>query len=226
VPLAGTPLLEYTLEFLERGGIHDIILVTSTLPSQLRGYLSSSRWGQQDYPVRVKVVGMAVVRSVGDALREIDRQGLVKSDFVLLRGGLLTNLHLPFVVEEHRRIQALEKDKLLMTMVNSQGKNINNAFDSQRLGYSCCIAESRNLRDACLHVLDENQNASESTNYDFQQCLLLEHLEVYPDRKRLVHLSKEISSIHKDVTFRNDLSDCYIDICTPEVPYSFLEDSF
>lgn len=81
----------------------------------------------------------------------------------------------------------------------------------------CCIAESRNFRDGQLHVLDENQNAAQTTTYDFQQCLLLEQLEVYPDRKRLVHLSKEISSTHKDVTFRNDLSDCCIDICTPEV---------
>lgn len=76
---------------------------------------------------------MAVVRSVGDALREIDRLGLVKSDFVLLRGGVLTNLHLPFMIEEHRRIQALEKDKLLMTMVNSQARSVNDDFSIQRL---------------------------------------------------------------------------------------------
>ena len=221
IPLAGTPVLEYTLEFLERGGVEDIILVTSTLPHQLRTYLESSRWGERDYPVRVRVVSMAILRSEGDALREIDRQGLVKSDFVLIRGGVLTNLHLPFMVEEHRRIQALDKHKLLMTMVNSQ-VNTNNAFSSQRFGSRSHIAENRNLSDV-LHVLNEHENASETPTYDFQQCLLLEHLEVHPDRKKFLHLSKEIASNHKDVIFRNDLSDCYIDICTPEVPALFTE---
>jgi translation initiation factor eIF-2B subunit epsilon len=131
VPLAGTPLLEYTLEFLERGGVEDIILVTSVLTDQIRSYVVSSRWGERGYPVRVRVVGMAAVRSVGDALREIDRQGLVKSDFVLVRGGVLTNLPLPSVVEEHRRMRDLDKDKLLMTMVNIQ-MNVNPSLSNKR----------------------------------------------------------------------------------------------
>jgi hypothetical protein len=74
----------------------------------------------------------------------------------------------------------------------------------------------RNLRDARLHVLDE-ENAKETSTYDFHQCLLSEHLEVHPNKKKLVHLSKEITSIHKNVIFRTDLSDCFIEICTPEV---------
>jgi len=135
IPLAGTPLLEYTLEFLERGGVEDIILVTSTLTEQVRSYLLSSRWGERGYPVRVRVVGMAAVRSVGDALREVDRLGLVKSDFVLVRGGVLTNLSLLSVVEEHRRMRDLDRDKLLMTMVNIQ-MNANTSLSSKRCGIS------------------------------------------------------------------------------------------
>ena len=38
-PLAGTPLLAYTLEFLERGGVEDIILICSTLPTQVTSYI-------------------------------------------------------------------------------------------------------------------------------------------------------------------------------------------
>ena len=216
VPLAGTPVLEYTLEFLERGGVEDIILVTSTLTEQIRSYLLSSRWGERGYPVRVRVVGMAAVRSVGDALREIDRQGLVKSDFVLVRGGVLTNLPLPSVVEEHSRMRDLDKDKLLMTMVNIQN-NANTSLSIKRFGgYLVCVVDGRNIREARLHVLDE-QIATETSPYDFAQCLLSEHLEVHPNRKKLVHLSKEITSSHNNVLFRTDLSDCFIEICTPEV---------
>jgi translation initiation factor eIF-2B subunit epsilon len=106
-------------------------------------------------------------------------------------------------------------------MVNSQGNN-DHVFNSQRFGSCIQIADSRSLPDG-LHVLDEHQNVSETTTYNLQQCLLLEHLEVHPDRKKLVHISKEITSLHRDVIFRNDLSDCRIDICTPEVPALFTE---
>lgn len=85
--------------------------------------------------MRVRVVGMAAVRSVGDALREIDRQGLAKSDFVLVRGGVVTNLPLPSVVEEHRRMRDADKDKLLMTMVNIQN-NANPSLSIKRYGFS------------------------------------------------------------------------------------------
>ena len=78
------------------------------------------------------------------------------------------------------------------------------------------VADGRNIRDVRLHVLDE-QNAQETSTFEFQQCLLSEHLEVHPNQKKLVHLSKEITSSHKSVIFRTDLSDCFIEICTPEV---------
>jgi len=45
----------------------------------------------------------------------------------------------------------------------------------------------------------------------------------YSDRKGLIHLSKEITSKNTDVLLRNDLCDCNIEICTPEVPALFTE---
>ena len=76
----------------------------------------------------------------------------------------------------------------------------------------------RNLRDARVHVFDEG-NYSNSSEYEFHQCLLSEHVEVFPDRKRVLHLSKDITSKHKNILLRNDLYDCGIEICTPEVHY-------
>ena len=44
-----------------------------------------------------------------------------------------------------------------------------------------------------------------------------EHIDVHPDRTQFVQLSKEITAHHTDVLFRNDLYDCNIEICSPEV---------
>ena len=40
--------------------------------------------------------------SVGDALRDIDAKGLIKSDFVLVNGDLISNMKLKKVIENHR----------------------------------------------------------------------------------------------------------------------------
>lgn len=116
-PLAGTPILGYTLESLERGGVEDVFLIGSHNFTQIESYVASSRWGEPNYPVKVRTIAAARAQSVGDALREIDRLGVVKSDFVLVRGGLLSNLPIPSLVEEHRRKKEVDKDAMLMTMV-------------------------------------------------------------------------------------------------------------
>jgi translation initiation factor eIF-2B subunit epsilon len=130
-PLAGTSILAYTLEFLERGGINEIILVCSRLSAQIEDYLISSRWGEKGYPVKVQVVVTPTIRSTGDALREIDRLGIAKSDFVLVRGGVLSNLPLPSVIEEHRQRREEDKDGMLMTIVTMPTET-HTAFSDKR----------------------------------------------------------------------------------------------
>ena len=130
-PIAGTQILAYTLEFLERGGVEDVILISSRKTAQLQSYLMSTRWGEKGYHVKVRVVSVAAARSTGDALREIDRLGLVKADFVLIRGGVLNNLPLQFIVEEHRRRKQEDKDAMLMTIVLMQS-DTQTPFSSRR----------------------------------------------------------------------------------------------
>jgi translation initiation factor eIF-2B subunit epsilon len=64
-------------------------------------------------------------------LREVDRRGLVKSDFVLIRGGMISNLPLPSIVEEHRRRKEMDNDVMVMTMVLLQTDS-HTAFSPRR----------------------------------------------------------------------------------------------
>lgn len=133
LPLSGTPILAYTLEFLERGGVEDIFLISSH-SSQIQAFLEASRWGERVYPIKVRIISAPQARSVGDFLREIDRRGLVKSDFVLIRGGVLGTLALPSIVEEHRKRKEQDKDVMLMTMV-LMPTDTHTAFSPRRYFY-------------------------------------------------------------------------------------------
>jgi len=137
-PIAGTRILTYTLEFLERGGVEDVILICSRQTAQLQAYLASTKWGERGSPVKVRLVTAAAAHSTGDALREVDRLGLVKGDFVLIRGGILSNLPLQFMVEEHRRRKEDDKDSLLMTIVLMQN-DTHTAFSTKRYVLSLVI---------------------------------------------------------------------------------------
>lgn len=215
LPLAGTPILGYTLEFLERGGVEDIILICSSFPTQIRSYIASSRWGENGYPVKVRIVVAAAATSSGDALREIDRLNLVSSDFVLCQGGVLCTLPLPSILEEHRRVKQLDKDQLLMTLVTMQTE-ANAAFSPRRYVDEGKYINERNLQQVRLHVLGQ-ENAHQSSSYEFYRCLVSEYLDIQPEKKRQVSISRDILAHHSNFYFRNDLYSCNIQICTPEV---------
>lgn len=42
--------------------------------------------------------------SVGDMIRDLDSKALIRSDFVLLDGGVVSNLPLRPILEEHRYV--------------------------------------------------------------------------------------------------------------------------
>ena len=130
LPVSGTPILAYTLEFLERGGVEEIFVLTSS-PLEIQAYIESSRWGEKGYPIKLRTISVPQARSTGDFMRELDRRNLVKGDFVLLRGGVVSNLPLPSIVEEHQKRRESDKDAMLMSMVLMQTET-HTAFSGRR----------------------------------------------------------------------------------------------
>ena len=72
-------------------------------------------------------------------MRELDRRGLVKGDFVLIRGGVLSNLALPSIVEEHRKRRESDKDAMLMSMVLMQTETHTAISGRRYLSPECCV---------------------------------------------------------------------------------------
>ena len=42
------------------------------------------------------------VQSIGDAMREIDAKGLLRSDFILVRGDLVSNINIEPILTRHK----------------------------------------------------------------------------------------------------------------------------
>lgn len=160
-------------------------------PSILTLYSSASKWKLSSSPFRTLTLLKSTATSVGDAMRDLDNRDLITGDFLLVSGDVISNLPLEPALARHRARR--EKDKnAIMTMV------LREAGAEHR-------TKSRGRRP--VFVIDPAK----------ERCLHYEEMSRRQDGGRYVNIDPELLSAHEEIEIREDLIDCYIDICTPDV---------
>lgn len=61
-----------------------------------------SKWCRPTSPNVVRIITSELYRSLGDVLRDVDAKALVRSDFVLVYGDVVSNINITKALEEHR----------------------------------------------------------------------------------------------------------------------------
>lgn len=197
LPLANTPLIEYTLEFLANSGVEEVLVYCGAHTDLVEEYLSSSRWaaGLPSSPfARLEVVrGGGAARSIGDAMRDLDARAAFGGDFVVVYGDVVANVPLERALAEHRARRIKDKNAI-MTMVLREAGAGGNAHRA-RPGATRPVFVIDPAADRCVH---------------FEQL---------PNRDGRRHLSLDPALLaeHPELDVRADLVDCGIDICTPDV---------
>ncbi|XP_020606642.1 translation initiation factor eIF-2B subunit epsilon-like [Orbicella faveolata] len=193
LPLVNVPLLDYTIEFLVEAGVQEIFVFCCAHADQIKNHLSQSKWTSSRSPCDVKTIVIEDCLSLGDALREIDRQSFLKNDFVLVSGDVVSNMKLEQVLQEHK--DRRKKDKAsLMTMV----------FKVANPGH-----RTRCQEEDLIVALD-------STTGRILQC------EKTANKKRF-SFPLSLFSDNNNIQIRYDLLDCNICICSTTVPQLFTD---
>jgi len=191
IPLANVPMIEYSLEFLVESEILDVIVVCGWMSDQIEEYLKSSRWARYigaDEGLSISVQKFKSTTNAGDALRELDRADMIRSDpFVLVGGDVVSSVKLQPIIACHKARRKFSKNNL-MTMVFSR-------VDTNRI---------QPLNEELVLVL--NSKTKQILKYE-------NNLE----SKRLLLSDSELFNDHPVIEIRNNLLDCYIDICSPEM---------
>lgn len=188
LPLANTPLIEYTLEFLANAGVDEVFLYCGNHTEQLEDYLANSKWTRNTSPFSLEII-RSVAKSVGDAMRDLDHKELITGDFICVYGDVVANISMEGAIAAHRARR--EKDKKnIMTMV------LREAGDYHR-------TKSQSIRPT--FVIDPLT----------RRCVHYEQLR--PHERPRLDIAEEVLKDHLEVEVREDLIDCGIDICTPEV---------
>lgn len=61
-----------------------------------------SKWCRPSSPNTVHIITSELYRSLGDVLRDVDAKSLVRSDFVLVCGDVVSNIDISQALQEHR----------------------------------------------------------------------------------------------------------------------------
>lgn len=132
-------------------------------------------------------------------MRNLDKRALMTGDFLLVSGDVVSNISLEPALARHRARR--EKDKnAIMTMVLREAGARHRTKSSGRRPLFVIDPEA----ERCVHYGEMGR----------------------PTRNgRSVPIDPQLLTTHRQLEVRNDLIDCYIDICTPEA-LSLWSDNF
>ncbi|EEC74222.1 hypothetical protein EE612_014404 [Oryza sativa] len=202
LPLVNVPMIEYTLSWLESAGVEECFVFCCAHAQQVKEHLGKAGWTGKPAAREMTVTAVEShdAISAGDALRVMYGRGVIHGDFVLISGDTISNMNLKDALQEHK--DRRKKDPLaVMTMVIKHSKP------------SILTNQTRLGNDEIVMAIDPETK----------------ELLYYEDRADVsnlyVTIDKDILASNPTLQLRNNMEDCYIDICSPEV-LSLFTDNF
>uniref|UniRef100_A0A673LPX4 Translation initiation factor eIF2B subunit epsilon n=1 Tax=Sinocyclocheilus rhinocerous TaxID=307959 RepID=A0A673LPX4_9TELE len=103
LPLANISMIDYTLEFLTSTGVQETFVFCCWMSSKIKEHLQKSKWCRPTSPNVVHIITSDLYRSLGDVLRDVDAKALVRSDFLLVYGDVVSNIDISQALQEHNK---------------------------------------------------------------------------------------------------------------------------
>ena len=193
LPLVNVKMIDYTLELLCTNNVEEVFIFCVSHCDALESYLlNNTNWELQF--TTLKIVKSPRCTCSGEALRELDNLGIIRSDpFILINGDVVSNVNLIKAIEYHK-IKRKEDPTMIMTLILKElnpCSNIKPIYDNLLVGI----------------------NPKTHQIVTFENDLMIE--------SDSIELAPEILKEHESIEFRKDLIDCCIDICSPEVLVQF-----
>uniref|UniRef100_A0A8C6WDG3 Translation initiation factor eIF2B subunit epsilon n=1 Tax=Nannospalax galili TaxID=1026970 RepID=A0A8C6WDG3_NANGA len=195
LPLANVALIDYTLEFLTATGVQETFVFCCWKATQIKEHLLKSKWCHSMSLNAVRIITSELYRSLGDVLRDVDAKALVRSDFLLVYGDVISNINITKALEEHRLRRKLEKNVSVMTMIFKE---------------SSPSHPTRCHEDNMVVAVDSTTN----------QIL---HFQKTQGLRRFSFPLSLFQGSGDGVEIRYDLLDCHISICSPQVAQLFTD---
>ena len=133
-------------------------------------------------------------------MRDLDGKHLITGDFILVSGDVISNLPIEAALAKHQARRETDKNAIMTMVLREAGKSHRTKSSSFTPVF---VVDP--TTDRCLHYEEIHHH--------------------HTDRPNHLTIDTEIITSHTELDIRQDLIDCSIDICTPEV-LSLWSDSF
>lgn len=102
LPLVNSPMIEYILEWLATSGVVMVHILACSHADLLKQYLATSaKWA--DSELEINIISSYNCMSAGEALRLVDQEQIIKDDFILVSGDVVTNMNLQAALGAHKK---------------------------------------------------------------------------------------------------------------------------
>ncbi|CAL1580102.1 unnamed protein product [Knipowitschia caucasica] len=195
LPLGNVAMIDYTLEFLTSTGVQETFIFCCWMAPTIKEHLLKSKWCRPTSPNTVHIITSELYRSLGDVLRDVDAKSLVRSDFVLVYGDVVSNIDVSEALHAHRHRRKMEKNISVMTMV----------FKESSPGH-----RSRCEEDDIIVAMDSKTHR-------------VLHYQKTQGLKKMQFPMNIFHSTSDEFEIRHDILDCHISICSPQVAELFTD---
>ncbi|KAG7330697.1 hypothetical protein KOW79_006919 [Hemibagrus wyckioides] len=195
LPLANVSMIDYTLEFLTSTGVQETFVFCCWMSNKIKDHLLKSKWCRPSSPNTVHIITSELYRSLGDVLRDVDTKSLIRSDFILVYGDVVSNIDLSHALQQHKLRRKQEKNISVMTMIFRESSPGN---------------RTRCDEDDVIVAVDTKSNRV--LHYQKTQGLNKIHFPM-----NIFHSGSD------EFEVRHDLLDCHISICSPQVAELFTD---
>jgi len=204
-PLNNVALLDYSIEWLAGAGVEELFVFCVSGHAAVSAHIENrNRQTSTSTGMKVECISDPNCSNAGDALRELDRRGLIRSDpFLLLHGGdVVTNVDIAPALALHKNRKKKDPSAMMTVLL----KPIMNSS-------SCSQSPIRSTLEDLVVGIDTSPN-------DPSRILLFDS---HP-RRHSLSLPCSFFAAHSSITVRSDLLDTGIDICSPEVLARFSDE--
>ncbi len=132
-------------------------------------------------------------------MRDLDGKHLITGDFLVVSGDVISNLPIEGALAKHRARREKDKDAIMTMILREAGRKHRTKASSVSPVF---VVDP--TKDRCLHYEEIDHHSPESSR---------------------LNIDPEIITTFSEIDIRQDLIDCSIDICTPDV-LSLWSDSF
>eukprot|EP00590_Aulacoseira_subarctica_P000096 CAMPEP_0172438288 /NCGR_PEP_ID=MMETSP1064-20121228/72719_1 /TAXON_ID=202472 /ORGANISM="Aulacoseira subarctica , Strain CCAP 1002/5" /LENGTH=752 /DNA_ID=CAMNT_0013186835 /DNA_START=95 /DNA_END=2353 /DNA_ORIENTATION=+ len=192
-------MLDYSIEFLAGAGVEEIFVFCVHGADEVERYVFQSSWSNV---LQVHCVKDATCATPGDALRELDKRGLVRSDpFVLMSGDVITNVDLRLALDAHAKRRKADSSAIMTMLLKPVGPPSSG-------GSSACVRPASEDLVVGLHPQTHR-------------------ILMYDDRPHVATLKIPcdfFQACNSTIEIRNDLMPIGVDICSPEVLSRFSDE--